>query len=199
MFGDARQHARADFGIVMKCEDKIRPADPLQYLMRTTRLTLDAPPDSQQGCQHGPRLSPMATGSWRLCEDCPHLRYRFPMLEPIGKHSERQGFDSVDCGLARLPISEHTRKFRHFRDPATVALLFDVNGQWQSGTSSQIWGAIRFDCSSWHDLILASITPGRNRSCPDWLAAREHDNDRIRSGASKKHIATLCWERDSTK
>jgi hypothetical protein len=66
-----------------------------------------------------------------------------PVLQPIGKHPERQGFDSIDCGLARLPISEHTRKFRHFRDPATVTLLLDLNGQWQCGTSSQIW--VQFD------------------------------------------------------
>ena len=70
------------------------------------------------------------------------------MLEPIGKHPERQGFGSVDCSLARLAISEHARKFRHLRDPTTVRLLLDFNRQWHNYVSLKNPGAIQFDGES---------------------------------------------------
>ena len=57
MFGNPRHHARADFVIVVECEDIIRPTDSFQNLMRSARLTLDAPADLEKCSQDPPGFS----------------------------------------------------------------------------------------------------------------------------------------------
>jgi hypothetical protein len=54
------------------------------------------------------------------------------MFESIRKHAEREDLGSVDRGLTRLAVSQNAWKFGHFRDPTTVRLSFNFNGQWHS-------------------------------------------------------------------
>ena len=49
------------------------------------------------------------------------------MLKAIGQDAKREGLGFCDCLIGRLTIGEHAWKFKHFREPATVAFLFVLN------------------------------------------------------------------------
>jgi hypothetical protein len=49
------------------------------------------------------------------------------MFEAIGHCTKNQGLDSRKRSSLRLFIGHHARQCRHFADPATIVLLFELD------------------------------------------------------------------------
>jgi len=49
------------------------------------------------------------------------------MLEPLGQYAQREYLRSPHCLFARLTIRQDTGKCGHFRYPAAIDLLFDLD------------------------------------------------------------------------
>lgn len=95
----------------------------------------------------------MATDSWGHREDTTHLRDMFPLVQSIREDTQGQNLHPFNRFLASLAIAQHPRKVGHFRQPAAILLLFDLNRQWHDSP--------RFVLRSG-----AAVRPARFRSFP---------------------------------
>jgi len=50
------------------------------------------------------------------------------MLDPVCQDTESERLDSTKCFLTSRPVDHHSGKIRHLGDPATVFLLFKLDG-----------------------------------------------------------------------
>ena len=126
VLGDSGKNPRAEFRVVMKGEDKVRPIRMGERPVRA-RLALDHPADSLQTRREPAALWWRASCSRRLERDVEELGGPLPVLEAFGDHSERQGLDAGHSFIPILPVAQHAWQSGNLGDPPTVFLAFEFD------------------------------------------------------------------------
>ncbi len=104
-----------------------RPTGASQHAAITT-LLLDGPASAEECSEHarGARAGPVAHAAAKDEGDVEALTRSLVMLEPVGRHPQRQRLHLGDRVILRRPMSQHTRQLHDLGDPATLGLRLEL-------------------------------------------------------------------------